>query len=488
MKVKPRKELFLDDREIEATEGLCWNFHSPEPYEGNPVVAAEFPWEGSSISPATVFYDPLVQKFRMWYQVYYASGTTEDILDETDIPLRSQGYSYGTAYAESDDGYNFVKPELGRIFIKGKNTNLAIRGYHSPSPQTCILKLDEPNPFKKYRLWVWDEAPYPNCHSLIGMSLYTSTDGFDWCGYEWNNQSNKDPQPYSYIKMLGTYRYPYNIGPNECNGIFWDEKIQKFVNYARTSNGSARCIGRMESPDGLHWSECVMVAMPDLSDPFMYQFYVSKPYRSGEFIILYVTTYSPSTGHKCEVEILASRDGYNFTRVGDRRKWIAADTNWHSGMVYATSPILHNDKLWIYVSGTNATHDADEPSSSVGLYHFRPDGYISLDATKEEGAFTTRKMVWLYDEIKINADAPNGSIRVEVLPGDVNRKSKNISFDNYHPDPIKGFEKTNSIRFTGDSLNASLKFKDASLSSLKGQYVQLKFYLENAELYSWELT
>ena len=46
MTVKGRKELFLDDREIEAMEGLSWGFHSPEPYGGNPVVAPEFPWDG----------------------------------------------------------------------------------------------------------------------------------------------------------------------------------------------------------------------------------------------------------------------------------------------------------------------------------------------------------------------------------------------------------------------------------------------------------
>jgi len=483
------KELFLDDAGIEAKKGLCRSFHTPEAYRDAPIIKAELPWEGNSITPWTVIYDPLLKKFRMWYQVYYPSGKTGEVLDDADIPLRDEGYRYGTAYAESEDGYHFTKPNLGRVSFNGKDTNLAIKGYHSPSPQTCILKLDEPNPLKKYRLWVWDEAPYPNSHSLIGMSLYTSTDGYDWSGYEWDSSSHQDPQPYCYIKMMGNYRYPYNIGPNECNGIFWDEKIHKFVNYCRTSNGSARCIGRIESTDGIHWSECVMVAMPDLADPFMYQFYVSKPYRSGEFIILHVTTYSPSQGHKIEVEVLASRDGYNFTRVGNRKKWIStAEDSWHCGMVFATSPVLYGDKLWIYVSGSHDTHHAANPSNGIGLYHFRPDGYISLDATENEGAFTTRKMVWLYDKLEINADASSGCIKVEVLPGDKpGNKGENISFDNYHPDPIEGFEKENCIGLSKDSLNASIQFKNTSLSSLKGKYVQLKFYVISAKMYSWEV-
>ena len=146
-----KKELFLDDAGIEAIKGLRRSFHTPKAYRDGFIMQAEKPWEGHSITPWTVIYDPLLKLFRMWYQVYYPSGATGEVLDDNDIPLRDEGYSYGTAYAESEDGYHFVKPDLGRVLINGKGTNLAIKGYHSPSPQTCILRIDEPNPLKKYR-------------------------------------------------------------------------------------------------------------------------------------------------------------------------------------------------------------------------------------------------------------------------------------------------------------------------------------------------
>jgi hypothetical protein len=488
-----RKELFLDDREIEAVDGLVRTFHQPRLYGDGPIITPEFPWEGPAISPATAIFDPLIGKFRLWYQTYYTSTEPVPQGGETEIPLRDERFRYGVGYAESEDGVHFDRPKLGRVSHEGRDTNLAIGGYFSPAPQSCILRLDEPNPAKRYRLYVWDEAPYPGRHSLIGMSLYVSEDGYDWKGYEWSDQWCNDPQPYCYIKMVGQYRYPEHFGPNECNGIFWDEKIGRFVNYCRANNGSVRAIGRMESRDGTHWDPPNLVAMPDLTDPFLYQFYWARPYRSGEFIILYVMTYAPCQGHRCQVEVLASRDGSNFVRVGDRRPWIETGSPgaWNGGMVSAAAPVERDGKLWIYTSGSPQTHDAESTDTGIALYQFRPDGYVSFDAGETEGSFTTRRLVWLYDHLHINASAPRGEIRIEILPGSGRRPmggSGTCGFDEHYPAGLEGFGKDDCIAFQGDSIDAEVTFGDRRLGDLRGQYVQLRFYLRNAELYSWKVS
>ena len=405
----------------------------------------------------------------------------------------AEGYHYGVGYAESEDGIHFVKPLSERVPYEDCDTNLAIRGYGSPAPATCILNQQDPNPAKRYRLWVWDSADHPGKHSLIGMSLYVSPDGLDWKGYEWHDEWCNDPQPYCYVKMVGEYRYPDNIGPNECNGIYWDDVIEKFVNYCRTSNGSVRCVGRMESPDGTHWTPPVMVAAPDLKDPLFYQFYLASPYRSGEFVILYVMTYDPAGGYKCEVELLASRGGSSFVRVGDRKKWITTGPpgSWNSGMVGARAPVEYDNKLWIYVGGSAETHDATTTTGRIGLYLLRPDGYVSLDAGSQEGVFTTRKMVWLYDELRINARGQPGEIRVEVIPGErglrIPQKKNPLKMSDCYPEALPGYTKEDCVPFTGDSTSSPLAFRAASLSSLKGRYVQLRFSLRDAEMYSWEV-
>ena len=488
-----KKELFFDDQEIEAIDNLTRGFHKPTPYSNGPVMSPEYAWEGNGTSASTVIYDSIVKKFRMWYQTYYKCRTAVVADDKQEVALFDEGYKYGVGYAESDDGVHFVRPKLGRVQYEGEDINLAICGYDSPAPATCVLRVDEPNPQKRYRLWVYDAATIPKKHSLIGMSLYVSPDGYDWKGYEWKDEWCNDPQPFCYVKQMGEYRHPYNIGPNETNGIFWDETIGKFVNYCRTSNGSVRCIGRMESSDGINWNKPVLVATPDLDDPLMYHFYMAKPYRSGEFIILYVMTYSPCQDHKCHVEVLASRDGYHFVRVGQRQKWIAAgDAGWHGGMVSATSPILHDDRLWVYVTGSDSGHEV-AGRTEIGLYHFRPDGYVSLEADDREGAFTTRKMVWLYDNIHINAQVgAGGSVRVAVLPGErgmrVPKVKVPMSFSDSYPEVVTGFTKDDCIPFNGDSTHAAVEFKESQLASLKGRYVQLRFYLDNARLFSWQVS
>ncbi len=487
-----RTELFLDDQEIEAVDGLTRTFHTPEPVGGGPIVEAELPWESGGICPMSVIFDPQLGKFRMWYQTYYRSdsggageGTSHD------VPLSDVGFRYGVGYAESSDGIRFDKPPQGRVTFGGQDTNLAIRGYFSPSPQSCILRPSEPNPAKRFRLWVWDEAPYPGKHSLIGMSLYYSADGRDWKGCDWNDEWCNDPQPFCYVKMVGQYRYPGNIGPNECNGIMWDPKINKYVNYCRVSNGSVRCIGRMESDDGMHWGLPKIVAAPDLDDPFLFNFYWAKAHRSGEFVILYVMTHAPCQGHGCHVQILASRDGHVFQRIGGRRPWIAngAPGSWNAGMVNAAAPVLYHGKLWIYAGGTPLGHDKDS-QGRIGLYHLRPDGYVSLDGGSEEGSLVTRKMVWLYDDLLINADASGGEIRVEVLPGERwpgHQGREFAGFKEHYPSGLPGFERNDCRAVTGDGIDSVVQFAGGSLASLKGKYVQLRFYVRNARLYSWSV-
>ncbi len=487
-----RKELFLDDRQIEAMAGLSRTFHHPVAHPGNPVVTAEHPWEGCNISPSTAVYDPTIDRFRVWYQVYYTHAHALATHAIDDVLLRDIGFRYGVGYMESADGVHFEKPLLGRVRFNDADTNLAIRGYFSPSPQTCIFNPDEPVPQKRYRLWVWDEAPQgPQRHSLIGMSQYVSTDGYDWRGFEWNDDASADPQPFCYVKQVGQYRYPYSIGPNECNGIYWDPTIQRFVNYCRAWNGSVRSLGRMESPDGIHWSQPTLVAAPDLQDPFLFQFYQAKAYRSGEFVILYVMTYAPAQDHRCEVQILASRDGAHFDRVGDRHAWIATGESgsWNAGMVSAAAPVLHKDRLWIYAMGSPWPHNAQDPDSAIGLFHLRPDGYVSLDATDAVGSFTTRPMVWTHESIRVNVESSRGEVAVEVLDAQRARRFPDhpVSFFDHYPAGMSGFGQTDCVAFSGDSLEADLRFRQRSLAELKGHYVQLRFYLRNARLYSWSV-
>jgi len=485
MKKLLKKELFFDDREIEAVENLKRTMNKPCLASDEPVMVPDHPWEGSSISQSYVIYDTLQGKFRMWYRGYYKSANAQPVRGWVGPALRGTGYSCTTCYAESEDGYEWKKPSLGRVEFNGsKDNNLAIQGWCSADLASMIFQPDHPIPEKRYRLYVWDDLATPQRHSIIGMTTYVSSDGFEWKGFEWPNEWCNDPQPFCYVKHIGNYRYPYSIGPGECNSIFYDEKIGKYVNYCRCNNGSVRSVGRMESEDGIHWTPPVLVLTPDLKDPFRTQFYSTNAMRCGEFILLMVHVYHMED-LTIDVQLAASLDGYHFTRVANREVFMDRGS---AGMIHPATPFEHDGELWIYTSESKYDHEVQNNPADIKLYKMRPDGYVSFDAGDVEGSLVTRRMVWEYDGLHINADASRGEVQVEIMDGNYTVEGGNTFDDVYQGRAIEGFSKNDCAPYTGDDIDHKVTFKNADLSQIKGKYVQLRFYVRNARFYSWGVT
>lgn len=481
-----KKELFFDDQEIEAVENLKRVMNKPRLVSEKPVIVPEYPWEGISVAPGAVIYDTLQNKFRMWYETYYKSQSVQPVRGWAGPALRGAGYACGVGYAESEDGWSWNKPFLGRVEFDGsKENNLAIQGWCSPALASVIFQPEHPIPEKRYRLYAWDDIAVPDRHSIIGMTTYVSRNGFDWKGYEWPDEWCNDPQPFCYVKHVGTYRYPYSIGPGECNSIFFDERIGKYVNYCRANNGSVRSVGRMESEDGIHWGPPVLVLTPDLDDPFRTQFYKTNVMRCGEFILLLVHVYHMED-LGIDVQLAASREGYHFTRVGDRETFIERGEpgSFNGGMVSTAKPFEYNNELWIYTGGHKYDHGTEKNPGSVGLYKMRPDGYVSFNAGATEGSLVTRRFVWEYDELHLNAEAKDGELHVEVIDGCYNIEGGK-TFEDVYPKGISQFTKDDCVPCSEDSLDHQIKFKNSNLRSLRGKYVQLRFYLRNAKFYSW---
>ena len=61
------RHLFVDDSEIERTEGLRRVVHQPEKHPDNPIIRPEAPWEGVASVYGTAMYDPLLGRFRLYY-------------------------------------------------------------------------------------------------------------------------------------------------------------------------------------------------------------------------------------------------------------------------------------------------------------------------------------------------------------------------------------------------------------------------------------
>ena len=97
---------------------------------------------------------------------------------------------------------------------------------------------------------------------------------------------------------------------------------------------------------------------------------------------------------------------------------------------------------------------------------------MNTDAT---GTLTTKPLAMTGDQLVINADAKEGSIRVEILNED------NL--------PIAGFSKEDAVPVDKDAIRQTVRWKQGSdVSPLAGKTISLRFYLDRSRLFAFQFT
>lgn len=175
----PRPETVLfafDQASIPFTQNLRLEMRKPEKYPGNPVVRRGP--AGSPDSWAVQFYGSIIRekgKFRMWY---VAAGD-----DRTDKSV-PRSAPWRPAYAESDDGINWTKPNLGLVEYHGnRNNNLILT---DPAPLGILnLKVladpDDPDPERRYKISTHVWFSKGNKGNRFGtLAPFFSADGLRW--------------------------------------------------------------------------------------------------------------------------------------------------------------------------------------------------------------------------------------------------------------------------------------------------------------------
>lgn len=165
----------FDQGSIPFTENLRIKMRQPVKYPGNPVVQ-----RGPSGSPdswAVQFYGSVIRdngKFRMWY---VSAG--DDRLDKS-VPRSSP---WRVAYAESSDGINWTKPNLGLVEYNGNKNNNLVSIDATPLGILNVKVLHEPEapPAERYKMsaHVWFAKGEKG--SRFGtLALFISPDGLTW--------------------------------------------------------------------------------------------------------------------------------------------------------------------------------------------------------------------------------------------------------------------------------------------------------------------
>ncbi len=85
------------------------------------------------------------------------------------------------AYAESDDGVSWRRPELGRIEYEGSKANNLVHSGDGWVP--CVYMDMLAPPEERYRMTLSSEGKHQN---EGGLFFYTSPDGLDWTPMQGN--------------------------------------------------------------------------------------------------------------------------------------------------------------------------------------------------------------------------------------------------------------------------------------------------------------
>lgn len=447
-------ELFTDYYLIDKLNNTSLKLHTP--IDKGSVLQFDKPWEGPFSGYCTVIKDGDL------YRLYYRGLPTAGKDGRTDEH---------TCYAESKDGINWNKPNLGIYTIEGTLKNNVILSDAAPVTHNFSPFLDtrlDVNPKQKYKALGGIESS--------GLVPYQSEDGINWV--------NLQEEPV--IRGRKSDFDSQNIS-------FWSEGEKLYICYYRTwvkrNDKRYRSVARTTSEDFIHWADPVEMKFGNTKIEHLYTNQTSPYYRAPHIYISIAARFmknrqviteeeakqlevNPKYFKDCSDAILMTTRGGNtydrtfmesFIRPGIGLKNWVSRSNYPALNIVQTSPT----EISIYVN-----QDYAQPTAHLHRYALRIDGFTSVHTPYKGGELITKPIRFSGDKLVINfSTSAAGFVKVELLDIEGN--------------PIKGFELENSTEIIGNEIEKIVTWKgNPDLKELNGKAVQLRFVMKDADLYS----
>jgi hypothetical protein len=425
--VEREKYLLLDSRIVDTVTDAQLTVGTVTKHPANPFFGQDKPWETSldNLYP-NVVYDDQAELYKAWYHIYY--------------PAAPRGG--GLAYAESTDGLDWYKPNLGLVDYEGSTDNNLL---FEEVGHGIGVSLDrhETDPAKRFKMFYGTE-------SHVGpIATRFSPDGINW-GVE--NLSSQKPRGDTH------------------NNAFWAPTLNKYVGISRgwVDPWKERLVQRMESTDFINWTAPVTVlrggeTRQTYSTPV---FYYCGVYLGLPSILMY------DNGMRVQAELAWSPDTVNWHRIQEGTPLIPCsqkkgDYDW--GVIYSAAvPIFRNNEIRLYYGGSNFAHIGNY-SAELCLATLRPDGFAGYQPTEKGtlGVVTTKPVTCSAARLRISADAKGGAVRISVLDD-------------------QGRPVGQAKPVAADVSDGVICWQDGfDLAGYLGKKIRLRFELENATIYSF---
>ncbi len=454
LQVLDKRELFVDHYLIESMENCKLVMHAP--HDEGPVLQFDYPWEGAFCGYCTIIHQNGL------YQLYYR-GLPIAGKDGSDLET--------TCYAESKDGINWTKPDLGIYEIHGTRKNNVI--LFNAAPVTHNF-----SPF-------WDANP--NCDenqrykalggtSKSGMIPYVSKDGIHW------EKLQNEP-----VFSDGKF--------DSQNVVFWSESEHCYVLYFREWTGEGykgfRSVSRTTSKDFINWTEPTAMTFGDTPYEHLYTQQTSPYFRAPHLYVAIGARFMPNKQvltqeqaqafnvdpkyyKDCSDAIfMTSRGGSVYDRTFMEsfiRPGIGFE-NWVSRSNYPVLNIVQTgeNEMSVYVNQNYA-----QPTANIHRYSMRLDGFSSIEAPYEGAEFITKPLIFEGSKLELNySTSAAGEIRIEIQ--DESGK------------PVQGLALEDCQTIIGNETKRTISWKDdAQLKALQGKPVRIRFVFKDADIYSFK--
>lgn len=498
---KGRTLLLVDDHDVLYRSGTKRVLQPANRHSEKALVAQTKPWE-VSIGWTSIYRDPRTGKYQLWYQAYSGPQAGDKRLECV------------VAYAESDDGLTFVKPELDLFPYKDhKKTNIVLianGGYGDRYCNSVLVDPNEKDPARRYKMAYYDWSVEKGRESA-GLHVAFSPDGIRWTKHDKGPLYRTlyggrglpppfaDEDPYREMPVKGKpprKTWSYALTMSDAADVFYDPVRGVFAIYGKMwmdgpDGGMAwkHGMGRTESKDMLNWSKARFLLGPDDLDPPDVDFHTSPVFYHNDCYFCLNQILDRKAKGTIDIELMTSRDGLSWQR-SFRRDWFLArsegDRFDSRAMFTNATPVVLDDEIRFYYGAYNQSPIGGVKAgigSGVGMASIPRDRFAGLRPVARSEQVTLRKplenvgQVTLkpFDlkgcsEITLNADAGQGSIRVELLNEDGYR--------------MRGFTREDAVPIQGDSLRHKVGWKDQSLAKLPAGRYMLRLHLENATVFA----
>jgi hypothetical protein len=458
VKIGTRRELFVDRELIEELRGA--ELRLAIPVDAGPALKLDQSWERSFSSYTTVIQDG--GKIRIYYR-----GT----------PVAKDGGSNEvTCYAESTDGINWTRPELGLFEIDGTRKNNVILAHDPPLSHNFT-------PFLDTRPGVDAQERFKALAGYwkTGLVGFVSADGVHW------KKLPGDP----------VLPPPPEFSLDSQNIAFWSASENQYVLFYRTwkkiGKVNYRWTSRAVSSDFRHFTPTGEMDFGDAPPQHPYTNQTSAYFRAPHIYAGVCARFMPGRQVLTEAQakaiqvnpayfkdcsdavLLTSRGGNRYYRTfleAFLRPGLGME-NWVSRSNY---PALNLMQTGPATMSFLVNRNYGQPTAYLRRYDLRLDGFASAHASFAGGDVITKPVLFDGSQLELNySTSAAGSIRVELQEPSGT--------------PLPGFTLSDAPELIGDEIDRAYKWKNTQdVSSLRGKPVRLRFQLRDADLFSYRFS